>query len=89
MSTFSNSIVLPDTSFQAATLSSIEDIGVRDSAPSSSSIRLRLKLSTITTSLPCSDKWSAVGQPQNPSPPSISSLLIIILTLHHIVDTIF
>lgn len=45
-------------------------MGVNESHPRSKSIFLRLKLSTITTSCPRSDRYSEVGHPQNPSPPN-------------------
>ena len=41
-----------------------------DCAPSSTSILRRERLSMITTSWPASERCSAVGQPQKPSPPS-------------------
>jgi hypothetical protein len=44
-------------------------MGVKESHPKSRSIFLLLKLSTMTTSWPRSDRYSDVGQPQKPSPP--------------------
>mmetsp|Transcript_24 Transcript_24/g.50 ORF Transcript_24/g.50 Transcript_24/m.50 type:complete len:230 (+) Transcript_24:1071-1760(+) len=64
-----NSISFPDTSFHAFTRSSGVAIGVSDCVPSSSSIFLRRRLSTMTTRWPCSERWRAVGHPQKPSPP--------------------
>src|SRR4051794_13545947 len=45
-------------------------MGVSDSTSSSMSIFRRTRLSTIVTSWPTADRWSAVGHPQKPSPPS-------------------
>mmetsp|Transcript_14550 Transcript_14550/g.48436 ORF Transcript_14550/g.48436 Transcript_14550/m.48436 type:complete len:207 (+) Transcript_14550:861-1481(+) len=56
--------------FQVATRSSAGVIGVSDCAPRSTSILRRERLSTMTTSCPMSDRCSATGQPQKPSPPS-------------------
>ena len=44
-------------------------MGVKESHPKSKSIFLRLKLSTIMTSCPRSERYKDVGHPQKPSPP--------------------
>jgi hypothetical protein len=80
---FSKPIVLPETSFQAANLVLIEAIGVSDWAFSSLSILRRLRLSTMVTSWPASDRWSDVGQPQKPSPPKISNLMVVLLDCYY------
>ena len=61
---------LPEMAFHTSQRVSGGVIGVSESAPSSTSIFRRDRLSMITTSCPLSDRWSAVGQPQKPSPPS-------------------
>ena len=59
----------PETSRQARIRSPIGRIGVSDSTSRSTSIFRRLRLSTMVTSWPRSDRYRAVGQPQKPSPP--------------------
>ena len=73
-----NSIFLPETSFHTFNLTPMDDIGVKESTSSSLSIFLRERLSTIRTSCPFLDKCKAVGQPQNPSPPSTITFLFFI-----------
>ncbi len=64
------SMSLPETSFHAATRSSSGRMGVTEFEPSSTSISRRTRLSTIVTSWPFCERYRAVGQPQNPSPPA-------------------
>ena len=63
----------PLTSRQAAMRSSSGAIGVSDWTPSSASISRRERLSTMPISSPWADRCSAVGQPQKPSPPRMST----------------
>ena len=53
-----------------------EEMGVSEEQPSSTSILRRERLSTMTTSCPWSDRCSAVGQPQKPSPPSTKTFFL-------------
>src|SRR5215469_2067208 len=66
---FTKPILRPETSSQTRTRSPIGRMGVSDCTSSSLSIFLRLRLSKMVTSWPRSDRYSDVGQPQNPSPP--------------------
>ena len=68
-SRLTKSIVLPVSSFHAAMRTSGWAMGVSESHPSSVSMSRRLRLSTMVTAWPLSDRWTAVGQPQKPSPP--------------------
>ena len=61
------------TALRCTQLTSGLEMGVRESHPRSRSIFLRLRLSTITTSCPCSDKYKEVGHPQKPSPPKTTT----------------
>ena len=56
-------------------------MGVKESHPNSISIVRRLKLSTMTTSCPRSDKYNDVGHPQNPSPPKTMTFFFSALPL--------
>ena len=57
-------IRLPETSRHASMRSSSDTIGVRESPPTSSTQRLRAKLSTTATSWPLPENRIAVGQPR-------------------------
>ena len=71
-----SAISRPITSRQASSRSPIGRIGVRHSTSSSLSMFRRDRLSTIATSWPRADRCSAVGQPQNPSPPRMMTRMI-------------
>src|SRR5215472_5508496 len=66
---FTKPILRPETSSQTRIRSPIGRMGVSDCTSSSLSILRRLRLSRMVTSWPRSDRYSDVGQPQNPSPP--------------------